>query len=103
MPCIYCCSFGSPVMARALLLLWCTTIVAVFSLQPVAAAPLVIQVPVTPEVATAAERFAIDPIRDRARFLPEIVRRIYSPPPSRQTPLNLGASATANSSTPRAI
>jgi hypothetical protein len=90
-------------MARALLLLWCTTIVAVFSLQPVAAAPLVIQVPLTPEVATAAERFAIDPVRDRARFLPEIVRRIYSPPPIRQTPLNLGASATANSSSPRAI
>lgn len=78
-------------MARALLLLWCTTIVAVIPLRPAAAAPLVASVPVTSAVAALAERLDMDPNRDRAGFLPEIVRRIYSPPPSRQVPLNLAA------------
>lgn len=80
-----------PVMARALLLLWCTTIVAVFPLRPAAAAPLVTPVPVTAAVAVLAERLDMDPIRDRARFVPEIVRRIYSPPAHRQPPLDLSA------------
>jgi hypothetical protein len=84
-------------MARALLLLWCTTIVAVFPLRPAAAAPLVASVPVTSAVAAVAERLDMDPVRDRAGFLPEIVRRIYSPPPIRQVPPNLAQreSATA--------
>jgi hypothetical protein len=76
-------------MARAVLLLWCTTIVAVFQPRPIVAAPLLTRVRVTPAVAALAERLGMDAVRDRTRFVPEIVRRIYSPPPNRQPRIDL--------------
>jgi hypothetical protein len=77
-------------MPRVLLL--CFTIVAAFQTE-LAAAPPIVQVPVTPSVASLAERVGMDVARDRARFVSELVRRIYSPPASRQPALNLIATA----------
>jgi hypothetical protein len=72
-------------------LLWvCSSIVAAFPLHLAAAAPIE-QVPVTPPVAAVAERFGVDVARARAQFVPEIIRLIYSVPPSRFTPLNIPA------------
>jgi hypothetical protein len=74
-------------MPRTLLL--CSTIVAAFQL-PLAAAPAPIaEVPVTSTVAALAARVGMDVARDRGRFVPEIIRRVYSPPASRQKPPDL--------------
>jgi hypothetical protein len=75
------------------LLFLCVTIVAAFQLRLAAATPPIAHVPVTPAVAALAERLGMDLDRDRGRFVAEIIRRIYSPPPSRQSPLNLNAAA----------
>jgi len=74
-------------------LLWCITIVAAFPLQASAATPAITHVPVTPAVAALAERLGMDVSRDRGRFTPEIIRRIYSPPQSRRVPLEIPAAA----------
>src|SRR3954469_846211 len=74
-------------MPRALL--WCLSIVAVFPLQLPAATLPMARVPVTASVAALAERVGMDVTRDRGRFAAEIIRRIYSPPASRQVALNL--------------
>lgn len=68
--------------------LWkCSTIVAAFQLHLAAATPSVTTtVAVTPSVRVLAERAGMDPARERARFTAEIIRRVYSPPPSRQQP-----------------
>lgn len=73
-------------MLRALVL--CLTIVAAFH-TPLAAAPLVTQAAVSTPVAELAERLGMNVARDRGRFVPEIIRRIYSPPPTRQLTLTL--------------
>ncbi len=92
-------------MLRALVL--CFTIVAAFH-TPLAAAPLVTQATVNAPVADLAERLGMNVTRDRGRFVAEIIRRIYSPPPSRQIALTLlpapgrQAPETAASATPRA-
>lgn len=77
-------------MPRALCV--CSTIVAAFQLQLAAAAPPATteEVPITAPVASLAERVGVDVERDRPRFVPEIIRRVYSPPPHRQTPIVLG-------------
>lgn len=82
-------------MLRALVL--CLTIVAAFRTTSVDAAPLS-QVAVTPAVAVVAERFGMDVSRDRGRFVAEIIRRIYSQPPSRQFPLNLPSALSMRAS-----
>ena len=73
-------------MPRALLL--CFTIVAAFQTQ-LAAAPPLTQVAVTAPVAALAERLGMNVVRDRGRFVAEIVRRVYLPPTSRQPALDL--------------
>ena len=73
-------------MLRALVL--CLTIVAAFH-TPLAAAPLVTQATVSAPVSELAERLGMNVARDRGRFVPEIIRRIYSPPPTRQITLTL--------------
>ena len=66
--------------------LWkCSTIVAAFQLHLAAAAsPVTTTVTVTPSVRVLAERTGMDPARERGRFTSELIRRVYSPPPSRQ-------------------
>lgn len=68
--------------------LWkCSTIVAAFQLHLAAATqPVTTTVTVTPSVRVLAERVGLNPARERARFTAEIIRRVYSPPPSRQQP-----------------
>lgn len=79
-------------MPRALSV--CSTIVAAFQLQLAAAAPTTTEdVPITVPVAALAERVALDVQRDRARFVPEIIRRVYTPPSNRQAPIVLPAAA----------
>jgi hypothetical protein len=73
-------------MPRALAL--CFTIVAAFHTQLVAAAPLT-PVAVTTPVAALAERLGMDVVRDRGRFVAEIIRRIYAPAANHQIQLNL--------------
>lgn len=67
----------------------CLTIVAAFHARPSAAQPLS-QVPVSQAVESLAERLQMDLSHDRARFVPELIRRIYSAPASRRVPLELG-------------
>ena len=74
-------------MPRTLLL--CFTIVAAFQLRLAAATPPISHVPVTAAVAALGQRVGMDATRDRGRFVAEIIRRVYSPPVARQTPLNL--------------
>src|SRR5688500_3856350 len=70
-------------MPRALSV--CSTIVAACQLQLAAAAPPTPEdAPITVPVAALAERVALDLQRDRARFVPEIIRRVYTPPAHRQ-------------------
>ncbi|MFN7980410.1 MAG: hypothetical protein U0Q11_00995 [Vicinamibacterales bacterium] len=78
--------FETCLMLRALVL--CLTIVAAFH-TPLAAAPLVTQATVSAPVSELAERLGMNVARDRGRFVPEIIRRIYSPPPTRQITLTL--------------
>ena len=42
----------------------------------------------TTSVAALARSVGMDVVRDRGRFVPEIIRRVYSPPLSRQVPLD---------------
>lgn len=75
-------------MRRALL--WCLPIVAAIQLRTAhAEPPATTRVPVTPSVSALALRVGMDPARDRARFVDELIRRVYSPPPSRAVPLQL--------------
>lgn len=78
------------------LLLLCFSIVAAFH-TPAAAAPSLVQSPIVPVVAALGERLGLDTARDRGRFVPELIRRIYSPPPNRQPALgfSLPAQSTA--------
>jgi len=72
------------------LLFLCTTIVAAFQLHLSAAAALpTTAVPVSPSVAALAGRVGMDPARERSRFTAEIIRRVYSPPLSRQIATNV--------------
>ena len=72
------------------LVLWSFSIVAAFDLRLAAAAPpSTTRVPVTPSVMALAERVELNPARDRARFVAELIRRVYSPPASRTVPLLL--------------
>lgn len=83
-------------MRRALL--WCLPIVAAIQLRTASAAPpATTRVPVMPAVSALAVRVEMDPARERARFVDELIRRVYSPPPSRAVPLQLvpGARETA--------
>lgn len=68
---------------------WCSTIVAAFQLQLSAAEPATTRVPVSPSVSALAARVELDVRRERGRFAAEIIRRVYSPPSSRQVPLDL--------------
>lgn len=75
-------------MRRALL--WCLPIVAAIQLRTASAAPpATTRVPVAPSVSALALRVGMDPARDRARFLDELIRRVYSPPPTRMVALQL--------------
>jgi len=74
-------------MPRGLLL--CTTIVAAFELHLAAATSNVADVPVAPAVSALAARIGLDPARDAARFVPEIVRVLYSPGEGKQPLLDL--------------
>ena len=78
-------------MPRALLL--CFTIVAAFQLRPAARRRRSTEVPVTAPVAALARSVGMDVARDRARFVPEIIRRVYSPPLGRQSRIDLGTAA----------
>jgi hypothetical protein len=74
-------------MPRGLLL--CTTIVAAFELHLAAASSNVVDAPVAPAVAALAARIGLDPVRDAARFVPEITRVLYSPGEGKQPLLEL--------------
>ena len=74
-------------MPRALWL--CSTIVAAFSLPLQAAPPTTTDVPVTAPVAALAVRLGQATDHDRARFVPEMIRLIYTPPGHRQPTLSL--------------
>jgi hypothetical protein len=54
----------------------CCAIVAAFQLHS-AAAPSVEEVPLTPAVAAVAAKYGVDRLRDRARFIADIVKRLY--------------------------
>src|SRR3954469_1030733 len=64
-------------MPRALFL--CTTIVAAFQIHLAAASPIIEDAPVMPGVAAIAAHLGIDAARDRAAFLSEITRLLYTP------------------------
>jgi hypothetical protein len=65
-------------MPRALLL--CLTIVAAFPLPLGAAPPISDDVPVPVSIAAVARSLGLDPARQRARFMAEFVRLLYTPP-----------------------
>ncbi|MDR1990213.1 MAG: hypothetical protein LBQ09_08290 [Acidobacteriaceae bacterium] len=54
----------------------CCAIVAAFQLRLVAA-PSVEDVPLTPAVVAVAAEHGVDRLRDRARFIPDVVQRLY--------------------------
>ena len=60
--------------------LLCLTIVAAFSVGLAAAPPISEDVPVPAEVVAVARSLGLDPPRDRARFLSEFARLLYTPP-----------------------
>jgi hypothetical protein len=68
-------------MPRALVL-FCT-IVAAFPGWLAAAPPISEDVPVTAEISAVARTLGLDPPHDRARFVPEFTRLLYTPPLSR--------------------
>lgn len=77
-------------MRRALL--WCLPIVAAIQLRTASAAPpATTRVPVTASVSALASRVDMEPAKERARFVAELIRRVYSPPPTRAVPLQLSA------------
>lgn len=65
-------------MKRLRALFLCLTIVAGFPLDSVAAGPISEDAPVTVEIAAIARAVDMDPSRDRARFMSELTRLIYS-------------------------
>jgi hypothetical protein len=67
-------------MPRAFLL--CLTIVAAFGPRSAAAA-VSEDVPVPQEIVSAARALGLDPSRDRGRFVAELTRLLYTPPPGR--------------------
>lgn len=71
-------------MPRPLLL--STTIVAAFQLHSAAAATLVTDAPISPAVATVAQRVEITPAADRGRFIVDIVPLLYLNSDSRIEP-----------------
>ena len=66
----------------------CLTIVAAFQLRPVAASPVVEDVPIGAAAAAMAERLDFDPARDPPAFMPEAIRLLYPGPDSRPSNLN---------------
>ena len=74
-------------MLRALFL--CLTIVAGFPLNALAADPVAEDAPVSPEIAAVARLVELDPSRDRARFMAELTRLLYTQPPQRTPALAL--------------
>lgn len=70
-------------MLRALFL--CLTIVAGFPLKSAGASPIAEDAPVTAEIAAVARLVEMDPFRDRARFMAELTRLLYTQP-SQRTP-----------------
>jgi hypothetical protein len=58
----------------------CVTIVAAFSVGLDAAPPISEEVPVPAEVVAVARSIGLQPPRDRARFLAEFARLLYTPP-----------------------
>ncbi len=81
-------------------LLWCLTIVAAFELRASAATLPTTRVPVTSPVAELAARVEMDPDRDHARFVHELIRRLYSPPPTRAVPVRLVPDTRGATGTP---
>ena len=70
------------------LLLLCLTIVAAFPSPLVAADPPIVMAPVPPAVLATARALGLDPERDRARFLPELVRLLHGGPDNRTAHLD---------------
>jgi hypothetical protein len=66
-----------PMLLRALV---CVTIVAAFSAGLEAAPPISEDVTVPAEVVAVARTLGLDPPRDRARFISEFARLLYTPP-----------------------
>ena len=62
----------------------CTTIVAVFQLDPAAAAAVSEDVPVPGGSVALAQTLGIDPAPDRGRFVYEIIRLLYNAPEGRK-------------------
>ena len=75
-------------MVRASILSF--SIVAAFQLHPAAAQPLAVpptpneEVPVSASTLAVARTLGMDPERDRARFLSELTRLLYTPPAGRR-------------------
>ena len=74
-------------MSRALVL--CLTIVAAFSARVTATGPVSEDLPVPADVIEAASLVGIDPAHGRARFLADLVRVIYTPPPGKSPAVQL--------------
>jgi hypothetical protein len=74
-------------MLRALFL--CLTIVPGFPVNSVAASPIAEDAPVTAEIAAVARLVEMDPSRDRARFMAELTRLLYTQPSQRTPALTL--------------
>jgi len=74
-------------MLRALFL--CLTIVPGFPVNSAAANPIAEDAPVTAEVAAVARLVEMDPSRDRARFMAELTRVLYTQPSQRTPALTL--------------
>src|ERR1700741_4425829 len=74
-------------MLRALFL--CLTIVPGFPVNSVAANPIAEDAPVTAEIAAVARLVEMDPARDRARFMADLIRVLYTQPSQRTPALTL--------------
>jgi hypothetical protein len=83
--------------------LLCITIVAAFELHPAAAASTTERVPVSPAVVALAEHAGLDLARDRAGFVPELIRLLYTPPASRQTRIVVPTSPRVGPNAPQVI
>ena len=65
----------------------CVTIVAAFSVGLDAAPPISEDVPVPAEVVAVARSIGLEPPRDRARFVSEFARLLYTPPIGKSLPV----------------
>jgi hypothetical protein len=72
-------------MPRVLYL--CLSIVAAFPVYLAAAPPISEDAPVASEVVAVARTLGLDPPRDRARFVSELARLLYTPAPGRSGPV----------------